>query len=61
MDELKPWQFKRECKKCGDTIWSKQEGEYVSCSCGAIAVDQTKYYERLIGNAEDFFSMEESN
>lgn len=58
--EFKPWQHKRECNKCGDTIWSKREGEYVVCSCGAIAVDQTKYYERRIGDPNDFH-VEESN
>lgn len=43
-----------ECNKCGDTIKSKFEGHFVTCKCGAISVDQTKYYSRYIGNPEDF-------
>lgn len=42
------------CKKCGDTIKSRYEGEFVTCKCGAISVDQTRYYTRGIGNMEDF-------
>jgi len=60
MIEPKPWQHRRECKKCGDTIWSKFEGEFVTCKCGAISVDQNKYYERQIGHSYDFI-LEPSN
>ncbi len=44
------------CDKCEDTIVSRYEGEFVICKCGAISVDQTKYYERRLGNPEDFKS-----
>ena len=43
-----------ECAKCADKICSSREGEYVTCKCGAISVDQTRYYSRYIGNPEDF-------
>jgi hypothetical protein len=42
------------CAKCNTGIYSAYEGQYVSCKCGAISVDQTKHYMRLIGNPEDF-------
>jgi len=42
------------CNKCCDTIWSRYSGEYVSCKCGAIAVDQTEFYTRMIGNEGDY-------
>ena len=42
------------CKKCGDTIRSRYSGEYVTCKCGAISVDQTEWYTRYIGDYEDF-------
>ena len=43
-----------QCTHCGDTIHSSYSGEYVSCKCGAIAVDQTEYYARMIGNEGDY-------
>lgn len=48
--EFKPTPIK--CRECGDLIQSKYPGQYVSCSCGEIAVDQTKEYKRVIGNIE---------
>jgi len=43
-----------ECNKCGDSIQSKYEGQFVTCKCGAISVDQTRHYSRFIGNMDDF-------
>ena len=57
---LKSWQKIIQCRKCKDKIFSRYEGEYRICSCGTIAVDQTQYYTRLIGNINDFI-MEGSN
>jgi len=54
MSELKEWQHKSQCAKCNDVIYSHYDGEYSACKCGAIAVDQTPYYARHIGNPEDF-------
>jgi hypothetical protein len=53
-NNLEPWQRPTECAKCGDIIYSKYKGEFVTCKCGSISVDQTQYYGRLIGNKEDF-------
>lgn len=51
---------KFKCAKCSDVIWSKTEGQYVSCSCGAISVDYDRYMGRHIGNQEDFIKVEEN-
>lgn len=37
------------CLVCGDVIESKHRHDYVSCRCGAIAVDGGADYERRIG------------
>lgn len=50
--------IKYACNNCEDVIYSRREGEYVTCQCGAIAVDQTRYYMRLIGKPEDFIKVE---
>ena len=42
------------CNKCYDTVHSKWSGDYVSCKCGAIGVDQTHHYTRIIGNEGDY-------
>ena len=42
------------CRKCNVGIYSTVEGQFSTCKCGAISVDQTKHYERYIGNPEDF-------
>lgn len=46
--------MKLRCKKCNDIIEGDKRGTYISCKCGAIAVDETEYYWRIIGNKEDF-------
>lgn len=43
-----------QCAVCKDIIKSSFEGEYVSCSCGAIAVDQAKHYTRYLGDPKNF-------
>lgn len=53
------WQQKVRCAQCNDIIYSKTEGAFTTCSCGAIAIDQTRYYSRYIGNIDDFI-MEKS-
>ena len=47
------------CNKCKDVIFSRYDGEYVTCKCGAIAVDQTPYYTRMIGEKKDFNMLKE--
>lgn len=50
--------IKYACNNCEDVIYSRREGEYVTCQCGSIAVDQTRYYMRLIGKPENFIKVE---
>ena len=49
------WQHEVECAHCHDRIYSKFAGQMRWCKCGKIAVDQTPYYTRMIGNKEDFY------
>ena len=49
------------CAKCGTGIFSAYEGQFVSCKCGAISVDQTEHYSRYIGNPEDFVKEKPNN
>jgi hypothetical protein len=50
----KEWQFDVTCARCNDIIYSRYSGQFVTCKCGAISVDQTPYYSRYTGNPEDF-------
>lgn len=43
-----------KCKKCGDIVIGDGKGTYIVCSCKSIAIDETKYYCRIIGNEKDF-------
>jgi len=47
-----------ECAKCHDQIYSRYDGEFVTCKCGAISVDQTPYYGRSIGDPKDFIQIQ---
>lgn len=40
------------CKKCGDEPFSKHRHDFVSCKCGAVAVDGGQDYLRRIGALE---------
>ncbi len=44
---------KAKCLKCDDIIESRHRHDYVSCSCGAIAVDGGTEYLKRTGNPED--------
>ena len=57
-NQLEPWQEPVECAKCHDVIWSRWQGEFVWCSCKAIAVDQTRLYARYIGEKDSFIFKE---
>jgi len=41
------------CKKCGDVIFSKRSGQFVSCACHSCFIDETEHYCRYGGNPED--------
>jgi hypothetical protein len=47
------------CRKCGDIIESKTRHDYVTCKCGAVAVDGGSSYIRRIGNPADMEELEE--
>ena len=55
---LLPWQRRIQCKICKDIIYSRWDGEFRSCKCKAIAVDQTPYYGRHLGIQENFIDLE---
>ena len=41
---------KRQCLKCGETIYSLYRHDFVKCKCGAIAIDGGFDYCRIIGD-----------
>ena len=43
-----------QCKLCGEIIWSKHTHDFVSCRCGAIAIDGGYDYVRHIGDHKNF-------
>ena len=51
--------MKIKCAKCKDVIEGDKKGTYITCKCGAIAIDETKYYWRIIGNKEDIENFDE--
>ena len=48
-----------QCAKCGDIIESKHVHDYVTCKCGAIAVDGGHEYLRRCGDFHDMIEMNE--
>ena len=51
--------MKIRCKLCGDIIEGDKKGTFITCKCTAVAIDETPYYCRLIGNFEDYEKIEE--
>ena len=51
--------MKLKCKKCNTIIEGDKKGTYIMCKCKAIAIDETEYYWRIIGNAGDFEVIED--
>lgn len=43
-----------KCNKCNSIIEGDGKGTYITCECGAIAIDETKHYYKVNGNFEDF-------
>jgi hypothetical protein len=41
---------KVKCLNCGDVIFSRTYGQFVSCKCNKVAVDETSYYMRILGD-----------
>lgn len=50
-----------KCKHCGDILVGDKKGTYIQCKCGKCAVDETKWYWRIIANEDDFEEVSEEN
>jgi len=48
-----------QCRVCGDVIESTFRHDFVSCECGAIAVDGGKDYLKRSGNPADVIELSE--
>lgn len=52
--------MKIRCTHCGDIIEGDKKGTYIECKCKKIAIDETEYYWRIIGNKGDFEEVKEN-
>ena len=43
-----------KCKKCGDTIYSRNTHDFHYCSCKTVAVDGGFDYLRVLGEPENY-------
>ena len=50
---------KAQCRQCGDVIESISVHDFVTCTCGAIAVDGGLDYLRRVGDPSDFIDLSE--
>ena len=41
---------KIKCLKCGKVIEGDKKGHFITCKCQEIAIDETPYYYRIIGD-----------
>jgi hypothetical protein len=46
--------MKIRCKKCGDIIEDDKKGTIIECRCKSIAIDETEWYTRLIGDSKNY-------
>lgn len=46
--------MKIQCKHCKEIIEGDKRGTYIECKCGKVAIDETKYYVRVIGDFKDW-------
>lgn len=58
MTKMEDWQKLTECLKCHDRIFSRWPGEFVTCRCGAVSVDQSPRLSRYLGDRENFVLIE---
>lgn len=52
--------MKLRCTKCNDIIEGDKKGTYITCKCKSIAIDETPYYWRIIGNEGNFEIIEDN-
>ncbi len=53
--------MKIKCKHCKEIIEGDKKGTYIECKCKKIAIDETPFYVRIIGNKEDFEEVKEKD
>lgn len=58
LNDIQKEHTRLKCKQCGDIIVGDGEGTYITCKCKSIAIDETDYYCRIIGNQEDWEQIE---
>ena len=46
--------MKIRCKLCDTVVEGDKKGHLIWCKCGKCAIDETKYYYRIIGNIADY-------
>ena len=46
--------MKIRCRLCRDIIEGDKKGHLIWCKCEKVAIDETPYYYRIIGNIGDF-------
>ena len=42
------------CKHCGTVVHGDLRGTLIYCKCKKIAIDQTEYYTRILGDDGDY-------
>lgn len=52
IDKYKP-KHKVTCFLCNTVVYSKREGELTYCKCGAVGIDDTRYYCNVNGISEN--------
>jgi hypothetical protein len=48
-----------KCRRCGRVLWSKHRHHFISCRCGAVAIDGGYDYCKRSGNPEDMEEVKE--
>lgn len=51
--------MKIKCKLCNTIIEGDKLGHLIWCECGKCAIDETKYYARILGNKDDWEEIKE--
>lgn len=52
--------MKIRCRICGDVIEGDKKGTFINCKCGRIAINETEYYVRIIGDMADMSIIEDN-
>lgn len=46
-----------KCKHCGTFVFSRYWGEFATCKCGKVSIDETEEYCRFIADSEDDYDI----